>query len=144
MKWNFLLTAAMLVLSETAILAQSNHVYRSMSGDTIFPSAAEAACAGKIVRYTTRYSGVNYQGTLWVKSPSGSGCEGGRSRQLNGYFEERSLDGAQGCSGNLTLQLGTHGNSSAQWNSIRAIPRYSCTGVGSSPNLPLVYVEVRS
>lgn len=142
MKWNFLLTAAMLVLSETAILAQSNHVYRSMSGDTVFPSAAEASCAGKIVHYATRYGGVNYQGTLWVKSPSGSGCEGGRSRQLNGYFEERS--GAQGCSGNLTLQLGTHSNSYAQWNNIRAIPGYSCTGVGTNPKLPLVYAEVRS
>ncbi len=143
MNWNLLLTAGLLVLSETVTLAQSNRVYRSTSGDTVFPYSAEGSCAGKVVYYNTRYRGVNYQGTLWVKSPSGSGCEGGRYRMLNGYFEERSADGTQGCSGTLTLLLGYRTNSYAQWNSIRAISGYSCLGAGTSPKLPLSYAEVR-
>lgn len=124
-------------------LAGSTWIFRSPSADTVFPENA-IGCAGDLVKYNTRYQGQTYQGTLRVSSPKGLGCEGGRGRWVKGTFEERSLDGAERCTGQLTLYLTVdpNGGSSAQWSNIRAVPGYGCSGVGTAPKLPLIYTPI--
>ncbi len=115
------------------------NAFRSTSGDTVFPSAA-FGCAGDKVSYTTRYHGTAYVGTLWIKSPAGVACEGGRGRVVRGYFEELSDGSGEWCQGQLTLYLlPLPSGSYAQWSNIRPVPGYHCAGSGSTPKLPLRY-----
>jgi hypothetical protein len=121
--------------------AQSNFsIYRSATGETIFPASAQAACAGKVVTYNTRYRGSTYEGYLWVESPIGADCEGGRGRTLQGYFEERGSRN-EWCRGRLTVYLthGPAGGSYVRWDEIHAVPKYDCPGAGSTPSLVLYY-----
>ncbi|XGV96408.1 MAG: hypothetical protein ACAF41_27210 [Leptolyngbya sp. BL-A-14] len=128
----------LLVVGAGNALAGQN-AFRSVSGDTVFPSAA-FGCAGDTVHYTTHYQGKPFAGTLWVKSPAGLNCEGGRGRVVQGYFEEWSQDGGDWCQGQLKLYLLPLPNGSyAQWSNIKAIPGYRCAGVGTAPKLPLRY-----
>lgn len=149
-KLSISLLTLMLCNIDTAVLqegsvaqAQNNRpIFRSASGDTTFPAAAQASCAGQIVWYSTRYRGIRYEGNLWVQSPSGSDCEGGRGRMLRGYFEERGADD-EWCKGQLMLYLTNdpRGGSYVQWNEIAAVPGYSCAGAGTTPTLPLRYIR---
>lgn len=131
-------TLMLLIAGIDTALARQN-AFRSASGDTVFPSAA-FGCAGDTIQYTTRYQGKPYAGALWVKSPAGLACEGGRGRVVRGYFEERSQDGGDWCWGQLTLYLlPLPSGSYAQWNNIQAVPGYRCSGAGTTPKLPLSY-----
>ncbi|HEY9642243.1 MAG TPA: hypothetical protein V6C57_17280 [Coleofasciculaceae cyanobacterium] len=136
-----------LAIAQLPALAQSTAQYRSQSGDTVFPGSAVGGCAGDVISYTTQYQGVAYTGVLQVRSPSGIHCEGGRSRVVSGYFEEKNAavfsggpERGQWCSGRLTLSLYQgHGDSSAQWSHIQAAPGYDCAGAGTALKLPLIY-----
>jgi hypothetical protein len=140
-------TAGLLAIAQTSALSQPTAQYQSQSGDTIFPGSAAGGCAGDVIPYTTQYQGVAYTGVLQVRSPSGIDCEGGRSRVVSGYFEEKnaavsggSSDRGQWCSGRLTLSLYQgYGDSSAEWSNIQAAPGYTCAGAGTTPKLPLIY-----
>lgn len=144
MRWNrMLLPIGLLPIWMMTIAparSGSAAVFRSPSGDTVFPEAA-VGCAGDVVHYSTRYRGTTYQGTLWVNSPRGQACEGGRGRRVTGYFEERSQTGTDWCKGQLTLYLtlDPQGGSSAQWSNIVAVPGHTCSGAGTAPRLPLIY-----
>jgi hypothetical protein len=128
---------------------QGSAQYHSSSGDTVFPSAAEGACAGDIIPYTTQFQGTTYTGILQVRSPSGIDCEGGRGRVVSGFFEEKdatvfggSADRGQWCSGRLTLTLNHgHGDSSARWQNIHAAPGFNCSGADIPLELPLIYTD---
>ena len=139
--WKALLPIGLLALTAASVdraLAGQN-AFRSATGDTVFPSRA-FGCAGDKVPYTTRFRQKNYLGSVWVKSPTGLACEGGRGRVVNGYFEERSQDGAEWCQGQLTLYLlPLPSGSYAQWNSIQPVPGYRCSGAGTTFKLPLSY-----
>lgn len=147
MRWKMMwLSIGLLSIGMTPIapaLSGSVGVFRSSSGDTVFPQTA-VGCAGDVIQYSTRYKGMAYQGTLWVKSPQGQACEGGRGRWVTGYFEERSQTGAHWCKGQLSLYLtlDPRGGSSAQWSNIEAVPGYACSGTGTTPRLPLVHRSV--
>lgn len=122
-----------------ATVRAGQNAFRSATGDTVFPSAA-FGCAGDKVPYTTRFQQKNYTGKLWVKSPIGLNCEGGRGRVVKGYFEERSQDGAEWCQGQLTLYLlPLPSGSYAQWSNIQPVPGYRCSGTGNTPRLALSY-----
>lgn len=123
--------------ADTALAGQN--AFRSVSGDTVFPSTA-FSCAGYTVHYTTHYQGKSFAGTLWVKSPAGLNCEGGRGRVVQGYFEEWSQNSGDWCQGQLKLYLlPLPDGSYAEWSNIRAVPGYHCSGVGMAPKLPLRY-----
>lgn len=132
-----------LALSVNPAIAGSASVFKSVSGDTVFPTSV-VGCVGDVVKYSTRYQGTTYQGTLRIKSPSDHGCDGGRGRWVVGNFEERNQEGTQRCKGQLTLYLtlDPRGGSSAKWSNIQAVPGYRCSGIGTSPQLPLVYATV--
>lgn len=131
------------LLAGPAAIAGSTSIFRSATGDTVFPESA-VGCAGDVVHYSTQYAGKAYQGTLWINQPRGQDCEGGRGRSVKGYFEERSSDGSEWCHGQLSLYLtlDPRGGSFAQWSNIQAVPGHRCSGVGSAPSLPLIYSYV--
>jgi hypothetical protein len=146
MNWKtFLVPIALLpaLINMTPAVAGSISLFQSPSGDTVFPEQA-FGCAGNVVRYSTRYQGKSYQGTLRINSPKGLACEGGRGRWVKGSFEERSQDGTQRCKGQLSLYLtlDPQGGSTVQWSNIQAVPGYACSGIGTAPKLPLNYVSM--
>lgn len=128
---------------------QRSTQYHSSSGGTVFPSAAEGACAGDSIPYTTQYRDITYTGVLQVRSPSGSDCDGGRGRVVSGFFEEKnagvfggSAARGQWCSGRLTLTLNHgHGDSFARWQNIHAAPGFSCSSADTPLDLPLIYTD---
>ena len=131
------------IFSFQAVFAESTATFRSASGQTMVSASAAGTCAGDTVTYATQYQRDRYVGTLWVKSPQGQQCEGGRSRLLKGYFEERGIQNGEWCQGQLSLFLtrSPQGGSYIQWNNVQAVKGYGCAGAGQSTRLSLRYQE---
>jgi hypothetical protein len=117
---------------------------------TIVPANAESACVRDVVKYETRYQNQVFKGTLWIKQSDGIGCNNeSRPKRITGYFEERSADGQQWCSGDLSLVLKAlprgggrfdSQGSLIKWNKIKPVSGFSCAGAGQTPALQLRYI----
>lgn len=113
--------------AKTIVLSPTSRVFRK--GNTIVPQAVIQACQGDIVEYKTQYSETKLIGHFWVKKHAYRICPSNGGKMV-GYFEERSPDGRQFCSGQMTMEFNARGYQRIQWTEIKAVPNYFCPGAG--------------
>ncbi len=119
-----------------------------VNAGTLIPAETEFACVRDIVKYETRYNNQVFTGTMWIKQSEGIGCsDTTTAKRITAYFEERSADRRQWCSGEMRLVLQTvrdqglrtAKDSVIQWTKIKAVPGFACDGAGQTPSLKLRY-----
>ena len=107
--------------AKTIVLSPTSRVFRK--GNTIVPQAVIQACQGDIVEYKTQYSETKLIGHFWVKKHDYRICPSNGGKMV-GYFEERSPDGRQFCSGQMTMEFNARGYQRIQWTEIKPVPNY--------------------
>jgi hypothetical protein len=115
--------------AKTIVLSPTSRVFQK--GNTIVPEAVIQACQGDIVDYKTQYLETKLIGHFWIKKHAYSICPSNGGKMV-GYFEERSPDGRQFCSGQMTMEFNGRGYHHIEWNEIKAVPNYSCPGAGKT------------
>jgi hypothetical protein len=100
------------------------------NGATVVPSGVLQACVGDVVHYKTR-SVKDLRGAFWVKTHTDKNCTGNGGK-MTGYFEERSADGQQFCTGQMTMEFNGRGFHHIVWNSIKPAPKSQCAGAGQT------------
>ena len=93
--------------AKTIVLSPTSRVFQK--GNTIVPQAVIQACQGDIVEYKTQYWETKLIGHFWIKKHTYNICPSNGGKMV-GYFEERSPDGRQFCSGQMTMEFNAPGS----------------------------------